>query len=89
MDIKSKIKKINSNTYFYKYEDTVQIPLEVIANGTPIPKHGRLIDAEEFVDVLNNAQIEGLNTYKGIGRAKELLIDAPTIIEADKAESGK
>jgi len=72
-----------------KYEDTIQIPLKVIANGTPLPKHGRLIDAGEFVDVLNNAQIEGLNTYKGIGRAKELLIDAPTIIEADKAESEK
>lgn len=60
----------------------------IIANGTPLPKgHGRLIDAGKFIDILNNAQIEGLNTYKGLGRAKELLIETPTIVEADKAES--
>jgi hypothetical protein len=52
---------------------------------TILPRgHGRLIDAGEYVDVLNNAQIEGLNTYEGLGRAKELLIEAHTIIEADK-----
>lgn len=28
-----------------KHDDTIQIPLEVIANGTPLPKgHGCLID---------------------------------------------
>lgn len=58
-----------------------------IKNGVPLPKgYGRLIDAGEYLDVLNNAQIEGLNTYKGLGRAKELLIEAPTIIEADKEQ---
>lgn len=58
---------------------------QAIANGTPLPKgHGRMIDAGNFINVLNNDQIEGLNTYKGLGRAKELLIEAPTIIEADK-----
>lgn len=32
-----------------KYEDTVQIPLECIANGTPLPKgHGKLIDDSDF-----------------------------------------
>ena len=57
----------------------------VIMRGMPLPKsHGRLIDAGRFIDTLNNAQIEGLNTYKGLGRAKELLIETPTIIEADK-----
>lgn len=31
-----------------KYEDVIQIPLEVIANGTPLPKgHGRLIIEED------------------------------------------
>lgn len=32
-----------------KYEDTILIPLEVIAKGTPLPKgHGRLIDADKL-----------------------------------------
>jgi hypothetical protein len=31
-----------------KYEDVIQIPLEVIANGKPLPKgHGRLIIEED------------------------------------------
>jgi len=64
------------------------VPLGIrkyLMNSAPLPKgHGRLIDAGEYVDVLNNAQIEGLNTYKGLGRAKELLIETHTIIEADK-----
>jgi hypothetical protein len=31
-----------------KYEDVIQIPLEVIANGKPLPKgHGRLIVEED------------------------------------------
>ena len=60
----------------------------VINTGTPLPKgHGDLIDADKFIDILNNAQIKGLNTYEGLGRAKELLIETHTIIEADKAES--
>ena len=33
-----------------QYEDVVQIPLELIANGTPLPEHyGRLIDADKFL----------------------------------------
>lgn len=37
-----------------KYEDTVQIPLECIANGTPLPKgHGKLIDEKEIDTVVN------------------------------------
>lgn len=68
-----------------KSGDIYYEPWLAIANGTPLPKgHGRLIDAGRFVDTLNNAQIEGLNTYKGLGRAKELLIEEPTIIESDK-----
>ena len=68
------------------YIDTLKLR-RYIENGTPLPKgHGRLIDAGEYVDVLNNAQIEGLNTYEGLGRAKELLIETHTIIEADKEQ---
>lgn len=59
---------------------------DVIAKGTPLPKgHGRLIDADELLtserpkciadDVWKESHI-----YK-------LLSNAPTIVEADKAES--
>lgn len=41
-----------------KPDDVVQIPLEVIANGTPLPKgHGRLIDA----DALNRKYVNCAN----------------------------
>lgn len=49
----------------------------LIANGTPLPKgHGRLIDA----DALWKKWV-----FDAIG--KQEIDDAPTIIEADKAES--
>lgn len=45
---------------------------EMITNGTPLPKgHGRLIDADDVTD------------FEG----HYITTDAPTIIEADKAES--
>ena len=37
-----------------KHEDVIQIPLEVITNGTPLPKGHRFIDADE---ILNHAFI--------------------------------
>lgn len=37
-----------------KHEDVIQIPLEVIANGKPLPKGHRFIDADE---ILNHAFI--------------------------------
>ena len=56
-----------------------------IANGTPLPKgHGRLGDLSKIYDRLNDAQIEGTVEYKGLGEAKQIICDAPTIIEADK-----
>lgn len=78
----------NADDINFSYYDYNSVIGKAIRNGIPLPKgHGRLIDAGEYIDVLNNAQIEGLDTYKGLGRAKELLIDAPTIIKADVAES--
>ena len=80
-------KELAEKGHWYTDEEMWTV-IEAAQNGTPLPKgHGRLIDAGEYVDVLNNAQIEGLNTYEGLGRAKELLIETHTIIEADKAES--
>ena len=32
-----------------------------------------LIDADKFMNILNEAQIEGDEYYKGLGKAKELL----------------
>jgi len=61
-----------------KYEDSIQIPLEVIANGTLLPKrHGRLID----VDALNRKDVNCANV------PMNFIDTAQTIIEADKAES--
>ena len=60
-----------------KHEDTIQIPLEVIANGTPLPKgHGRLIDVDE---------IAGDGSWDFADRLDE----TPTIIEADKESEEK
>jgi len=60
-----------------KYEDTVQIPLEVIANGTPLPKgHGDLIDRKELL----KQPIDTANYPSNYVRI------ASVIIEADKAE---
>lgn len=70
-----------------KYEDVVQIPLEVIANGTPLPKgHGRLIDA----DKLNRKKKYCFQTERGAFPKSEWFIkaddlfSAPTIIGVNK-----
>ena len=53
--------------------------------GIPLPKgHGRIGDLSKIYDRLNDAQIEGTVEYKGLGEAKQIICDAPTIIEADK-----
>lgn len=67
-----------------KYEDIIQIPLEVIADGTPLPKgHKRLI--EDNFDVGPVFDEEGHRTgYKYV--TQEDLNNALTIIEADKEE---
>ncbi len=63
-----------------KYKDTIQIPLEVIAKGTPLPKgHGRLIDEWK----INKCEQAGLIIKNG-NIVRCLVTDAPTIIEADK-----
>lgn len=70
-----------------------------IAKGTPLPKgHGRLIDADYLKDVTllhnwhgNNKNIVPYSDRRGYRlRNNEVLtalINAPTIIEADKGES--
>ena len=66
-----------------KHEDTVLIPLEVIANGTPLPKrHGRLMIISE--DKVKENQIDlDFSLQKWIGEV-DLSNATVAIIEADK-----
>ena len=59
---------------------------ESLRNGTPLPKHGRLGDLDKIYVALNEAQIEGTPEYKGIGAAKQMICDAPTIIETESED---
>lgn len=55
-----------------------------ISNGIPLPKgHGRLIDADELYDSLI------FPTEQFAKGFKELLDDAPTVIEADEVRNAK
>ena len=67
---------------------------KIIRNGKILPKgHGRLIDADKFLKdneaytgwILNSSDWGGENAYKDA--LEDLVNEAPTIIEADKAES--
>jgi hypothetical protein len=70
----------------------------LIQNGTPLPKeHGRLIDSDYLKDVIllhsfhgNNKNIVPYSDRRGYRlRQREVdegIINAPTIIEADKGE---
>lgn len=69
-----------------KYEDTVQIPLEVIANGVPLPKeHGKLIILSE--DAVKREQT--LLSFSNQKWINEVGLSNATvaIIEANKTES--
>lgn len=55
---------------------------QVIANGTPLPKgHGRLIDADDLIQKLS------VVSSRPVKSQLYILREAPTIIEADKAEN--
>ena len=75
------IKRTNSH-YLIRYE-------RMIKNGVPLPKgHGRLIDADEFHHILEDMPIRDNDKwFNWLQRACNRLADAPTILEADKAES--
>ena len=78
---------------------SVSMMRKAIKNGIPLPKgHGRLIDADYLKDVIllhnfhgNNKNIVPYSDRRGYRlRQREVdegIINAPTIIEADKAES--
>ena len=67
----------------YKKEDKLStILIKAVLNGTPLPKgHGRLIDVSDLMP--DSDYEDGLFYAVSIGQINL----APTIIEADKAES--
>jgi hypothetical protein len=76
----------------YYYKAIKEIPVEqstadmmIIRNGTPLPKgHGRLIDAKAYEQDIRKHYFDNSTVI----RCTEIALSyAPTIIEADKAES--
>lgn len=67
----------------------------LLVNGTPLPKgHGKLIDADDLrLDIIghkysnNFCEEHNIDWSINLGMLNILLADAPTILEADKAES--
>ena len=84
----------------YEKNDIVESTYSYIYHGIPLPKgHGRLIDADYLRDVSllhnyhgNTKHLVPYADRKGYRlRDKEVdetIINAPTVIEADKEESG-
>lgn len=75
-----------------KYEDVIQIPLEVIASGVPLPKgHGRIGDLDKIIKEMQDYHDDCAKTSEytrlGFETAIAVVEDAPTIIKADKEES--
>lgn len=59
--------------------DLYSILIQAVQLGTPLPKgHGRLIDADELYNSLEFPNQQFAKAFK------DILNDAPTIIEADK-----
>ena len=85
INISDRLKRnIEVEGFFLSPSDEVEL-LNAVLKGTPLPKgHGRLGDLGEVIDRLNEAQIEGADTYKGLGEAKQIVIEASSIIKADK-----
>lgn len=80
----SKLIDMNSDSDTCSFNESTLV--ESIQHGTPLPKnHGRFIDADEL---LISERPKGIadDVWKE-SHIYKLLSDAPTIIEADKAES--
>ena len=63
----------------------------IIALGTPLPEHGRLIDADALTkrleDMANLAWNIRVGSSTGLEDAIDVIDDAPTVIEGDKHEA--
>jgi hypothetical protein len=64
-------------------EEEKNILIKAIGNGTPLPKHGRLVDADE---IDNNIYDLTRSMDLNYGQISEVVDTAPTIIEADEVE---
>lgn len=101
IDIPKDVK--NRLAFGVTYEKDIRLLCEAISNGTPLPKgHGKLMDADAFVDFLKNIsktqgydefiinkQLTGVTVDDVFNAICESLQDentAPTIIEADKED---
>lgn len=86
---------------YYEKNDVVDATYSYIYYGTPLPKgHGRLIDADKVKEELKEHHDFFVNAYGGFSnlprndksRVDEItssiatIVNAPTIIEADKGE---
>lgn len=93
-------KRLNGCFNEFDKSDTYDIS-KCVRNGTPLPKgHGRLIDADKLKEELKEHHDFFVNAYGGFSnlpqkeksRVDEItssiatIVNAPTIIEADKGE---
>ena len=78
-----KLSIIRNHMYCGVYDSDLY---KAIENGTPLPKgHGRLIDADDIRVIELEDSLYIMRHEKG--DEIDVYIDAPTIIEANKAES--
>ena len=90
-ELKNKIDTANEDnykTYLWWFDTTLYC---AIKNGTPLPKgHGRLIDSDALEYTCNSDEcgmLTGCNHCQYNIITEDEIDHAPTIIEADKAES--
>ena len=79
-------KEVKEDTYSgTPFENRV---FSAIANGTTLPKgHGRLIDADTlYREIETEGWFDSDDEYYG-GGLEDIVLNAPTIIEADKGEN--
>lgn len=72
-------KKIKKNCYIY--EEEIESVAFSIIGGTVLPKGHKIIDADELYNSLK------FPTQQFASAFKQMLDDAPTIIEADRSEN--
>lgn len=82
-EIYSRYMNYTENYVDFMFFGTEEKVVRAIRNGTPLPKgHGRLIDADRLkTHFIGTEQGTDLEVY-----LEPTIIDAPTIIEADKGE---
>lgn len=84
-EVYKRIQSLSNADYFE--HDICGNSMRRIANGTPLPKgHGRLIDADAELQGLRKMKVVDEKDKQSVRFAILEYENAPTIIEADKAE---